>query len=137
MKKLSVLIAGLAVAIVAAGCSSTGSSAPAKTLELTAKDTAFATKEITVEKGKPVKLVFTNQDSQLHDFSVDKIPVKAKAEHGDGHDMGAKKPDLHVSADAGKTGEVEFTPTQAGTYTFYCTVPGHKDAGMVGSLIVK
>ena len=26
---------------------------------------------------------------------------------------------------------------QAGTYTFYCTVPGHRDAGMEGTLTVK
>jgi uncharacterized cupredoxin-like copper-binding protein len=137
MKKLSGLIAVLAVAAVVAGCGGTGSSGPAKSVALTAKDMAFAAKEVTVENGKAVKLVFNNQDGQLHDFSVDKIPVKVSEDHKDGHDMGGAKPDLHVSAEAGKTGEVEFTPTKAGTYTFYCTVPGHKDAGMVGSLIVK
>ncbi len=25
----------------------------------------------------------------------------------------------------------------AGTYQFYCSVPGHKEAGMVGTLIVE
>ena len=25
----------------------------------------------------------------------------------------------------------------AGTYTFFCTVPGHREAGMVGTLQIK
>jgi uncharacterized cupredoxin-like copper-binding protein len=30
-----------------------------------------------------------------------------------------------------------FRPTQTGTYTFYCAVPGHRAAGMVGTLTVE
>jgi len=26
---------------------------------------------------------------------------------------------------------------KAGTYTFYCSVPGHRQAGMHGTLVVK
>jgi uncharacterized cupredoxin-like copper-binding protein len=37
----------------------------------------------------------------------------------------------------GQAGTLEFTPTKPGTYEFICTVPGHKEAGMVGALIVK
>jgi uncharacterized cupredoxin-like copper-binding protein len=36
----------------------------------------------------------------------------------------------------GQTNQLEFTPTAAGTYEFWCTVPGHKEAGMIGKLIV-
>jgi uncharacterized cupredoxin-like copper-binding protein len=136
MKRMGMALAAIALVGALAGCSS-GSTGDVQTINVKAGNTTFETKEITVEKGKTYKLVFDNQDVQTHDFSVDQIPVKVKESHMDMHDMGGKMPDLHVSADGGKTGEIEFTPTKAGTYTFYCTVAGHKDAGMVGQLIVK
>jgi uncharacterized cupredoxin-like copper-binding protein len=48
----------------------------------------------------------------------------------------AMDPVLHVAAEPGATGHMTFTPTKSGTYEFYCTVPGHKDAGMVGTMTV-
>jgi uncharacterized cupredoxin-like copper-binding protein len=38
---------------------------------------------------------------------------------------------------AGKPALALFTPTTTGTYSFYCGVPGHREAGMVGTLIVE
>jgi heme/copper-type cytochrome/quinol oxidase subunit 2 len=32
---------------------------------------------------------------------------------------------------------VEFTPQEAGTYAFYCTAPGHNEAGMQGTLVAR
>ena len=46
------------------------------------------------------------------------------------------KPKLHVAAGAGGKGTLTFTPSKPGTYEFYCTVAGHKEAGMVGILTV-
>ncbi|HEY3368184.1 MAG TPA: cupredoxin domain-containing protein [Symbiobacteriaceae bacterium] len=137
MKAIHWVTAGIAALTLAllAGCSASGQ--PPQTVNLTAQNLTYGTKSITVTRGTPVKLVFQNSDSQLHDFSIDKIPAKVKEEHSDMHDMGGKKPDVHVSVDAGKSGEVQFTPTEKGTYTFYCTVAGHKDAGMQGTLIVQ
>jgi len=36
----------------------------------------------------------------------------------------------------GVTTRVTFTPKTAGTYTYYCAIPGHTEAGQIGSLIV-
>lgn len=131
------LITVAIVALAAAGCSGSASQGDPEVVEVSTTSMAFSLKEMTLDKGQPYKVVLTNSDSLLHDFSIDKIPAKVKAEHGDKHDMGGKKPDLHVSADAGKSGSVEFTPTKEGTYTFYCAVPGHKEAGMSGSLVIR
>jgi uncharacterized cupredoxin-like copper-binding protein len=133
--------AAMAVAAVAllAGCSKSGMDMGTINLKIGAQ--TYSTHDITVEKGKMYKLVVENTDAVLHDFSVDKIEVTKGHAAGEGHhdmDMGGMAdPDLHLAVDAGKTATLEFTPTKAGTYTFYCTVPGHKDAGMKGTLTVK
>lgn len=137
MKKWRTVMAALVAAVVVAGCSGSRAGGEATVVDLTARQMAFKTNELTLEKGKPVKLVLKNEDVVLHDFSVDKIPVSKKEEKGDKHDDHSKEPDLHIAADAGKSGTVEFTPKEAGTYTYYCTVAGHKEAGMVGKLIVQ
>lgn len=36
----------------------------------------------------------------------------------------------------GQTGTAEFIPPEAGTYYYICTVPGHREQGMVGEIIV-
>ena len=132
MKKLALGVASL----VLAGCSS--ATASARTVEVSSTGMNFDVKEITVAKGQPVKLVYNNKDIQLHDWSIDKIPAEVKDSHGDDHEHSDKnQPVVHVAADASKSGTVEFTPTKAGSYAFYCTVPGHKESGMLGTLIVK
>jgi len=54
------------------------------------------------------------------------------------HDMGDmdEQPALHMAAANGTSATIEFTPTKPGTYTFFCTVAGHKAAGMTGTLTV-
>lgn len=133
-KRVMTMVAAIALVGVLAGCTGgSKSSGPVETIDLTANAMAFGSKEITIEKGKAYKLVFKNDDSVEHDFSVKKIPVKLTKKDDHGHGSA----DLHVHADGGKTESVEFTATEAGSYEFICTVAGHKDAGMTGKLIVK
>ncbi|MSQ77621.1 MAG: quinol oxidase [Nitrospiraceae bacterium] len=81
-----------------------------------------------VQSGKPVELTLTSVTTIVpHNFIL-KDPA-----------MG-----LNVEKDmsAGKTDKVTFTPTQAGTVTFYCDrrlwpMPSHRDKGMEGKLEVR
>ena len=56
-----------------------------------------------------------------------------------GHDMGglSEEPELHMAAAGGQSATLEFTPSKPGTYEFWCTVSGHKEAGMNGTLVVQ
>ncbi len=81
-----------------------------------------------VESGKPVELTLTSVTTIVpHNFIL-KEPAAG----------------LNVEKDisAGKTDKVTFTPTQTGTFTFYCDrrlwpMPSHHDKGMEGRLEVR
>ena len=136
------LLSLLTLAAVLAACS--GSATPAKPVEIMLQSSGMTYQPATIEviAGQPVKLTFQNMDVLDHDFSIMEIPMEmmgATQEPVAGHDMGgmAEEPELHMAALMNQTSTLEFTPTEPGTYEFFCTVAGHKDAGMVGTLVVK
>lgn len=130
------LLASLALAACAGG--------PSGLNEIVVKAEALKFNPATIEitAGKPVKLTFDNVDSVDHDFSIMEFPMEmAGATQAPmvGHDMGnmgGMEPELHMAALMGQTTTLEFTATKPGTYEFVCTVPGHKEAGMKGTLVV-
>ena len=44
--------------------------------------------------------------------------------------------EIQIVASRGGTNEAVVTEPSPGTYEFYCSVSGHKQAGMVGKLVV-
>ena len=119
-----------------AAASSTASTDP-RTVMLTLNEFQFQPTEITVNVGQPIKLVLKNNGTVLHDFVSTDAMVEVMEEHGAMHDMAGMQTNMHAAIEAGQESTLEFKATQAGTYTFYCTIAGHKEAGMVGKLIVK
>lgn len=93
------------------------------TLELEADPNgglAYTTTEATAEAGE-VTVDFKNPQSLTHDVAI---------EDANGETVG--KTELIGQGETSET--VNLKP---GTYTYYCTVPGHREAGMEGSLTVK
>jgi uncharacterized cupredoxin-like copper-binding protein len=101
----------------------------------------YSPSTITVPAGQPVTLTINNVGQVEHDFVVEKIEVTDVHEEGHAseahsmHDM-SEEYDLHVATQQGETSILKFTPTKPGTYQILCSVPGHKEAGMVAELIV-
>ncbi len=85
---------------------------------LTTPDLRFDQTTLEAQVGETVALRLDNPHVAPHSFDIDALNV-------------------HVPVAAGESGLVLFKPTQAGTYTFYCQVPGHREVGMEGVLIVK
>ena len=106
-----------------------------------ATDFAYSPESITVPAGQPVTLRLNNSGAVEHDFVIDKISVSdvEASETGPAmhHQMGEMPDyDLHFYAKAGESAVLKFTPLEPGTYEIYCTIEGHREAGMRGTLIV-
>jgi len=83
-------------------------------------DLAFEQSEVNAKAG-PVTIDFDNQQAVPHDVKV---------EDSGGEELGGT--DLISSSTANAT--VDLQPR---SYTFFCSVPGHREAGMEGTLTVK
>jgi plastocyanin len=81
---------------------------------------AFDQKTATAKAGN-VTVDFDNKQPLQHDVAVADSSGKVLGQT-----------DLVSSGTANATVDL-----QPGTYTFYCTVPGHREAGMEGTLTVK
>lgn len=104
---------------------------------------SFAPTQVTATVAQPITVVFVNEGAVEHDWVVMNVPVRDvqatvegtggthQTRTGDG-----STPSIHVAAMPGERGEVRFTAERAGRYTVVCTVPGHKEAGMMGMLTV-
>lgn len=105
-----------------AGDDGDGGEAPARSgemLEVTGTDgLAFEPSQVTVAAGE-VTVELTSQPAAPHTFTIEELGDREV-----------------VQADAGETarGTIELEP---GTYTYYCSVPGHRQAGMEGRLTVQ
>jgi nitrite reductase (NO-forming) len=90
----------------------------AKVFDVSGKPFEFSVKEIRVKKGDKVRINFTSTQG-MHDWVVDEFSAKTKV------------------LQAGQNDSVEFTADKAGTFEYYCSVPTHRQQGMVGKLIVE
>ena len=108
------------IILTGTGCQSQQAAASqAADITVVTSEFKFNPNTITVHMGQRVRVTLDNTKGTLkHDFHQPDL-------------------NLHAEVDAGKTTVFEFTPTKVGTFDLTCDVPGHKDAGMVGKLIVQ
>lgn len=81
---------------------------------------AYTSTNETAKAGK-VTVEFKNPQALTHDVAI---------ENSAGKEVGATE----LVAAGSDTTTVDLKP---GTYTYFCTVPGHREAGMEGTLTVK
>jgi uncharacterized cupredoxin-like copper-binding protein len=76
-----------------------------------------------------VTFVFKNIGHVQHDFKMCRSTSKAAVNACSGRTTPLIQP--------GKTAKLVVTFTKKGTYPYLCTVPGHAEAGMKGTLTVR
>ena len=91
--------------------------APATAQNVTSFDIYFEPKEITIPANTDVPFTLPNDGAAPHNFSIDELGIS-------------------VDIAPGATEETVIN-APPGTYEYYCNIPGHKEAGMVGTLIVE
>ena len=126
---LLVLLAALALVLAACGggsgesaTTSSGGGGGGSTVKISADPSGalkFEETSLEATAGK-VTIDFTNDSSLSHD-----VKIEGNGVEGEGTDQ----------VTGGSTSAT--VDLQPGTYTFYCSVDGHRAAGMEGQLVVK
>lgn len=78
---------------------------------------AFEPSLLTTRAGEYVEIALTAEDTM--------------------HDLVVEGRDAPVAAIPGMTGSGFLQIDEAGTYEFYCSIEGHREAGMIGTLVVE
>ncbi|HEY3345328.1 MAG TPA: copper-containing nitrite reductase [Anaerolineaceae bacterium] len=75
--------------------------------------------DLRVQPGQAVQITLVNGDGMLHDLSI---------------------PDFNVTSprlqQTGSQTQIRFTASKTGAFAYFCSLPGHRQAGMEGKLIV-
>ena len=97
----------------------------------------FTPSAVKVRRGETIRFVVTNSGQLKHEFNLGtEADLKAHyAQMLKFPEMEHDEPNL-VSLAPGKTGEVIWQFTKAGTVHFACLHPGHYEAGMKGTVAV-
>jgi plastocyanin len=164
MKKFAALFALLLAALALVACgggdSTTGDTSPAAGIAEEAEEkaeeggeaveegaeeakkeaeggTAGSGSSVDIEADPSGNLAFTSDeaDAEAGEVTVDftnssPVPHDVRIESSGGKDIGGTK----VISEGNESAKVNLKP---GEYTFFCSVPGHRQAGMEGTLTVE
>jgi plastocyanin len=93
-----------------------GGDAAAEALEVVSYDIYFEPEELAIPADTDVTVTLPNEGVTLHNFAIDELGI-----------------DVDIAPGAT---EETIINAPAGEYEYYCNVPGHKAAGMLGTLTV-
>jgi uncharacterized cupredoxin-like copper-binding protein len=115
---------------------------PARTVEIAMREEyglqIFVPEKVEVRRGEQIRFVIHNEGTHDHEFLL-----ATTAENVKHASIMKKNPDMvhddpnGITVKPEKTGELFWRFTNAGTFEFSCLVPGHREEGMIGTVIVK
>ena len=108
----------LAVVLLLDGC--TAQAALGREIRINASEFRFEPSEIRVKAGEAVRFVIINTGAVDHEFESDDARIE------------------EVTIPPGRQRVVRWTaPARPGEYSFVCDISGHREAGMIGKIIVE
>jgi FtsP/CotA-like multicopper oxidase with cupredoxin domain len=87
-------------------------------IEVVATDFAFDPPDLELTPGETVRLILDNQGVLPHNIEIPEVSA-------------------FVEAEAGATAETVFVVPPSGAYSFWCSIAGHREAGMEGTLVAR
>ncbi|MDQ3540765.1 MAG: plastocyanin/azurin family copper-binding protein [Chloroflexota bacterium] len=87
-------------------------------IEIGMIDIGYEVKEFSIPANTDAVVTLVNEGFLQHNFVIDELGIETPLYNG------------------GESGSVTIN-APAGTYEYYCSVPGHKEAGMVGTVTVS
>lgn len=97
---------------------SEGTAVSPTAIPYTAENMRFGQEVLRVKAGEAITFELQNRDMYAHSLDVDELA-------------------WHVQMPANDRVAAALTAPEPGTYTIYCGIPGHREAGMVATLIVE
>jgi len=74
---------------------------------------------LTFSQGDSVRVTFRNTGTIIHDWSIPALNTKTPV------------------IQPGAVASAQFIASSVGTYEYFCTVPGHRERGMLGAMTIS
>lgn len=109
-----------------------------RTVKVDMADTMrFDPQRLEIKRGETIRFVITNSGKQMHEMVIGTEKELAKHAEAMKKFPGMEHDEPYMAHVApGKTEEITWTFTRAGTFTYGCLLPGHWEAGMKGTIVV-
>jgi len=129
LKKILILI--ILLSVLMSACQAGG---PSTKLQVELNDFTITPNQLTIPAGSEIQISIANNGAVVHDFYIMKFGMEV-GDKFDEEDKANAYWDAEVQSDSSV--DLSFTaPDQPGTYQIVCGMPGHLQAGMVGTLVV-
>lgn len=140
---------GLAILVLTAGCGSSGatssSTTPAVSAGVSSAVSAAVSSAVSSAAGGHVVEIDVADSGLAYvkstaTASAGPVVIRSKNPQSLGHDISIRGNGVNQSGEIvmdGGVSTITIANLKPGTYTFYCSVPGHEEAGMKGTLTVS
>jgi uncharacterized cupredoxin-like copper-binding protein len=97
----------------------------------------FVPNQLEFEAGKRYKLQLHNPSKLKHYFTAKDFADNIWSQKVDAGNVEVKGAIHELELRPGAKAEWVFVPVKSGTFELHCSIPGHTEAGMVGSILIS